>query len=138
MISRMLSGADVVLVSQWPEVVDIVVPSKLLTALGAGAMIVPPCPHNSETAKLIAESGGGVVVPPSDDIARVDAIDRVRTGRINVLEHPTNARRFAIERFDRNRVYDSVLRNILPRLEQTVVEANLSSRDSVTQIGAGR
>src|SRR3989454_2808998 len=40
LLSHVLSGADVVLVSQLAEVVDIVVPSKLVTAMGAGAMIV--------------------------------------------------------------------------------------------------
>ncbi|OLE71002.1 MAG: hypothetical protein AUI36_03090, partial [Cyanobacteria bacterium 13_1_40CM_2_61_4] len=59
MLPHMLSGADVVLVSQLPEVVDIVVPSKLLTALGAGAMIVAACASESETARLVRTSGGG-------------------------------------------------------------------------------
>ena len=39
LLPHMLNGADAVLVSQLAEVVDIVVPSKLVTAMGAGAII---------------------------------------------------------------------------------------------------
>ena len=39
-LAHMLSGADIVVVSQVAEVIDIVVPSKLLTAMASGAMIV--------------------------------------------------------------------------------------------------
>jgi hypothetical protein len=69
LLPHMLYGADICLVTQLPEVVDIVVPSKLITAMGAGAMIVAACAEQSETASLLRASGGGIVVPASDDQA---------------------------------------------------------------------
>jgi putative colanic acid biosynthesis glycosyltransferase WcaI len=113
MLRHMLSGADVVLVSQLPEVVDIVVPSKLLTALGAGAMIVAACAPDSETARIIDESDGGLLIPASDDHALVRAIQRVRAGEVDVAGHRRRAREFALERFDRRVVYGPLVQEYL-------------------------
>src|SRR5439155_3389117 len=96
MVSQMLSGADVVLVSQLPEVVDIVVPSKLVTALGAGAMVVAACAPLSETARLMRESRGGVWTPASDDLELARALQRIRGGEIDVQACRRNGREFAV------------------------------------------
>jgi colanic acid biosynthesis glycosyl transferase WcaI len=113
MLRHMLSGADVVLVSQLPEVVDIVVPSKLLTALGAGAMIVAACAPESETARLVRESGGGIVIPASDDQALSWAIQRIRTDAVNVARMRRQAREFALQHFERGAVYGPLLQEPL-------------------------
>lgn len=105
MLPHMLSGADVVLVSQLPEVVDIVVPSKLITAMAAGAMIVAACPEDSETAALIRESGGGVRIPASDHRALADVVRAIGRGEIDTRECRRRAREFAVARFDRAAVY---------------------------------
>ncbi|MFQ5746592.1 MAG: glycosyltransferase family 4 protein [Gemmatimonadota bacterium] len=109
LLRHMLSGADAVLISQLPVVVDIVVPSKLLTALAAGAMIVAACHEESETARLIGESGGGVRIPPSDDAALAARILDLRDGRVDVAACRARARAFALERFERGAVYGAVL-----------------------------
>ncbi len=108
-LRHMLSGADMVLISQLPEVVDIVVPSKLLTALGAGAMIVGACAPESETARLIGESGGGLVVSASDDEALAAAIRRIRADQVDTARLRRQAREFAVQRFDRNVIYGALL-----------------------------
>ena len=113
MLRHMLSGADLVLVSQRREVVDIVVPSKLITALAAGAMIVVACPEESETARLIRESAGGLWIPAGDDAGLVATIDRVRGGAVDVQAHRRNAREYALATFDRAAVYGPVVRDHL-------------------------
>ncbi len=105
MLRHMLSGADVVLVSQLPEVVDIVVPSKLITALAAGAMIVAACASQSEAARLMRESEGGVVVPASDDAKLAEALLRIQQGRIDTHACRQRGRAFALANFDRRTVY---------------------------------
>jgi colanic acid biosynthesis glycosyl transferase WcaI len=105
----MLSGADMVLISQLPELVDIVVPSKLLTALGAGAMIVAACASDSETARLVRESGGGLLVPASDDEALAGVMMRLRVGQVDTTRLRRQAREFAVQRFDRNAIYGALL-----------------------------
>jgi colanic acid biosynthesis glycosyl transferase WcaI len=104
-----LYGADVLLLSQRPEAVDIVVPSKLMTAMGAGAMIVAACPPNSETARILLSSGGGLIVPSSDENALVEAILRVKAGEENVQRHRERVRTFAEHNFDRRAIYMPVL-----------------------------
>lgn len=108
LVPHMLSGADVVLVSQRAEVVDIVVPSKLITALGAGAMVVAPCAADSETARLVHESGGGIVTPPGDDARLAEVLLQVRAGQVNVDDLRHRARQYAVEHFGREGVYGPI------------------------------
>jgi colanic acid biosynthesis glycosyl transferase WcaI len=108
LLPHMLSGADVVLVSQVPEVVDIVVPSKVLTALAAGAMIVAAAHPDSDTACMIRESGGGVVVPPSDPTALADALVRIRRGEVDVAACRLRGREYALRHFTRQQVYGPI------------------------------
>jgi colanic acid biosynthesis glycosyl transferase WcaI len=107
MLPHMLHGADVLLVSQSSKVVDIVVPSKLATALGAGAMVVASCAENSETAKLVTESGGGVVVPAGDDDALSRVILRLKTGELDSRAYRDAGRAYAREHFDREQTYET-------------------------------
>ena len=115
-LSHMLCGADVVLVSQLAEVVDIVVPSKLVTAMGAGAMILAACAHESETAKLIGASGGGLLVEAGDDAALAGAILSIRDGKVNTTAYRTKARTYALARFDRELVYGPLAAEVVRRL----------------------
>ena len=80
MLSHMLSGADVVLISQLPQVVDIVVPSKLITSLAAGSFVVAACADDSETARLVKMSGGGCVVEADNEEALAQMICKARDG----------------------------------------------------------
>lgn len=109
MLPHMLSGADVVIVSQVAEVVDIVVPSKLVTAMACGAMIVAACAPDSETAKLVHEAVGGLVIGAGDDGAMAEVINQVRRRSIDVQEHRDRVRRFANDRFNRDVVYGGEL-----------------------------
>ena len=108
MLPHMLYGADVLLVSQLPEVVDIVVPSKLVTAMGAGAMIVAACAEGSEAARLIGACDGGLVVAPSDDVALTNAILCIKRGTLDVSLHRQRARTFAISAFDRRSAFTTL------------------------------
>src|SRR5207237_7399693 len=94
-LPHMLHGAHVLLLSQRPEAVDIVVPSKLMTAMGAGAMIVAACSARSETANILASSGGGIVIPASDETALIQAIDRIMSGEEDVARHRQKVRWYA-------------------------------------------
>src|SRR5438309_9018613 len=118
MLRHMLSGADVVLVSQLPEVVDIVVPSKLITALGAGAMVVAACAPLSETASLMRASRGGVLVPASDDLELGHALQRIRSGHVDVEVCRRNGRQYAVRTFDRIAVYGPLSKGHLTRSQR--------------------
>ena len=115
LLSHTLSGADVLLVSQLAEVVDIVVPSKLVTAMGAGAMIVAACAEESETAKLIRSSSGGLLVGAGDDAALARAILDIRNGGVDPSGYRARARAYAVLRFDREAVYGPLARDVARR-----------------------
>jgi colanic acid biosynthesis glycosyl transferase WcaI len=108
-LPQILHGADVLLISQLPEVIDTVVPSKLVTAMGAGAMIVAACSVRSETARLLSAAGGGLVIRASDEQALADAILRIEAGAEDVARHRQRVRQFAVDKFDRQKVYAGLL-----------------------------
>jgi len=116
MLKHMLSGADIVLVSQRREVIDIVVPSKLLTAMAAGAMIVGACSKGSEMEQILSESGGGIVIPAEDEQALATVIRQQRTGQIDSTGYRRRARAFALRHFDRQAVYGPVAAALQRRL----------------------
>ena len=116
LLPHMLNGADAVLVSQLAEVVDIVVPSKLVTAMGAGAMIVAACAHDSETAKLVGVSRGGLLVGAGDDAALARAILSIRDGKVDTMGYRSRARAYALARFDRELVYGPLAAEVVRRL----------------------
>lgn len=105
MLPHMLYGADVLLVSQLPEVVDIVVPSKLVTAMGAGAMIVAACAEESETARLLAKAGGGLVVKPSHDDELARMLLSIKARCITTAEHRSRVQIFAASTMGRRQLY---------------------------------
>jgi len=113
MVPHMLSGADVLLVTQVRQITDIVVPSKLITALGAGAMIVSACAADSETARVLVESGGGMVVEAGDDSKLAEAILRVKAGSVDCAAIRKRAREFAVRQFTREAVYGPLVDELL-------------------------
>jgi len=143
MLTHMLSGADVVLVSQVAEVGDIVVPSKLITAMAAGAMIVAACSGDSETAQVVTQSGGGVIIDAGDDEALVVVINRIRCGEIRCDDYRRKARAYAVSRFDREGVYGAELDLLLRKLRsagprQQLATSRSWSAKSVTEKESGR
>ena len=113
MVPHMMYGADVVLVSQLPEVVDIVVPSKLQVAMASGAMIIATCVPESETARILQASGGGLVVPPSDGRSLATAILAVKDGTIDSAAFRVRAQSYARKTFDEELLYGTVSREML-------------------------
>jgi hypothetical protein len=87
----------------------------MLTALGAGAMTVAACAEDSEAARLVRESGGGVRISASDDAALVDVIARVRGGAIDTAACRAAARAYALRTFDRDTVYGAIVRELVRR-----------------------
>jgi len=108
LLPEMLSGADVFLVSQVSEAVDIVVPSKLVTAMGAGAMIVAACAPGSETGEIVSVSGGGITTSPEDEAELVRGILSIREGKVDTARCRRSARDYAVKHFSRREVYGPI------------------------------
>ena len=83
-----LSAADVLLAPQRPTEVDMSVPSKLTAYLSAGRAVIAGASATSETARIVEESRGGIVVEPSDGSALAHALLELRS-------HPDASTAFA-------------------------------------------
>lgn len=78
------------------------VPSKLYEAMASGKPLVAAV--RGETASLIQESGGGLVVPPEDPAAMAEAMGRILGNRREALAMGEAGRRFVSEHFERDRI----------------------------------
>jgi colanic acid biosynthesis glycosyl transferase WcaI len=115
MLRHMLSGADVVLVSQLAEVVDIVVPSKLLTAMVSGSMIVATCTADSAPALILNEGKCGLVSPAEDEAKLAALLRQVKGGAFDTESMRRKAREHALATFGREAVYGPVSREVRDR-----------------------
>jgi colanic acid biosynthesis glycosyl transferase WcaI len=110
LLPHMLYGADICVVSQLSSVIDVVVPSKLLTSMGAGALIVAACSSESETARMVNASCGGFITASSDDKALANLIEKLLLDPGVGKRERYNARGYAASSFDRRAVYTPVVK----------------------------
>ncbi|HEY9665674.1 MAG TPA: glycosyltransferase family 4 protein, partial [Coleofasciculaceae cyanobacterium] len=73
-LPEMLAAADVGLVVQKHNVISFNMPSKIQVLLASGRALVASVPADGTAAKVVEQSGGGIVVPPEDPDALAAAI----------------------------------------------------------------
>jgi colanic acid biosynthesis glycosyl transferase WcaI len=100
----LLAASDVCLVTQQKSVADIVFPSKVLTLLSAGRPVVASLSGGSEVARVVNESGAGIVARPEDPAVLCDAV-------LDLYDHPekravmgASGRAYARNQWDRDRI----------------------------------
>jgi colanic acid biosynthesis glycosyl transferase WcaI len=103
-LPHMLSAANALLLNQRADVVDMVIPSKLLTYMAAGRPIVAAVHPGSEAAKYIQRAQCGLVVQPESPGELADAICQIRSDPERADRLGRSARVFAEENFARDRV----------------------------------
>lgn len=103
-LPEMLAAADVLLLNQDPAIIDMVIPSKLLTYLAAGRPVVAAIHEASEAARLIRAAGCGAVVPPADPDALAGALLQLARAPDICRQFGVAGRRHAMEYFERGRV----------------------------------
>jgi colanic acid biosynthesis glycosyl transferase WcaI len=111
---RLLSAADVCLVTQQRTVADIVFPSKVLTLLAAGKPVIASVASGSEVARVIGAAGAGMVIAPEDGAALAAAIDELRTDSARRSNAGRAGRRYARSHWDET----STLRYMTDVLEE--------------------
>lgn len=103
-LPQMLASADVLLLSQRANVVDIVIPSKLLTYMAAGRPILAVVHAESEAGKYVTAANCGQVVPPERAELLAQAIRDLSQNESQRVEFGRNARSFAEENFEREKI----------------------------------
>ena len=113
--SQVLSAADVLVLIQKGDIVDIVMPSKLLTYMAAGRPVVAAVNPKSEAGRYVRKADCGLVVPPEDPEALAKAIRSLSADPQSVTRLGVNARAFAEQHFSKTvvlRKYEELFRRI--------------------------
>lgn len=79
--AEVLAAADVLLVSERPEITDMALPSKLTSYFAAGRSVLAAVSPAGATAREVRRSGGGVVIRAGDVSALLAAVDQLTTDR---------------------------------------------------------
>ena len=119
---HMLAAADVLLMLQRTNVTDMVIPSKLLTYMASGRPIVASVNHASETANRIREADCGLIVPPEDASALLNAVEHLRAAPEEAQRLGRNGRVYVEAAFSKQIVlemYDQFFGNVFPGFDST-------------------
>lgn len=101
--ANLLLAADVLLISERPEMVDMSLPGKLTSYASAARPIVAAVPTEGATAREIEEAGCGLVTPAGDPAALVAAIERVVADPTLAASLSDAGKRYASEILDESR-----------------------------------
>jgi colanic acid biosynthesis glycosyl transferase WcaI len=103
-LAEMYSAADVLLLNQKATIEDAVIPSKLLTYMAAGRMVLAAASERSEAARLIGNAQCGLRISAEDPKALVDAVSWARQQPALRKKLGANGRTYAEAHFTKQRV----------------------------------
>jgi len=113
-LNDLLNLADIHLLPQRAGVADLVMPSKLTGMLASGRPVIATAPGETEVANVVGQAG--VVVPPGDVGAFVDALQLLASHPERRVELGTAGRRYA----ERELAKDVVLGKFEEELQRVV------------------
>ena len=100
-LADLLAASDLALLTQRRQVIESVIPSKLITYMAAGLPVVASVHAVSEAARLIRKAGCGLVVQPETPDALRDAVASLLTDPGRRQQLADAGRSFARREFDR-------------------------------------
>jgi colanic acid biosynthesis glycosyl transferase WcaI len=103
-LAEMYSAADVLLLNQKAAIEDAVIPSKLLTYMAAGRMVLAAASERSEAARHIANAQCGLRISAEDPKALVEAVCWARQQPAQRKRLGANGRIYAEAHFTKQRV----------------------------------
>ena len=110
---QLLATAGLNLITQQRSVADIVFPSKTVTLMTAGCPILASVNPGSEVARIVKQSGAGLVVAPENSSQLVEEITGLERDRARLTKMSESGRRYAREHWDEFRT--------LPRMESKLL-----------------
>jgi colanic acid biosynthesis glycosyl transferase WcaI len=113
-----LAAADILLVNQRSTVSDMSLPSKLTAYFAAGRPVVAAVRRDSEAAREIEASGGGLVVPPDEPKVLLEAVQRLSNEEGWRLQMGDSARKWSLARLSKEAAlegYEQLLAAVLAR-----------------------
>ena len=94
-----LDRASVGLVPQRPDIIEFNLPSKLMNFMARGVPVLASVRSDSETARLVRQSGGGWLADAADPYAFPETLLRIAADPEERTARARNARAFAAEHF---------------------------------------
>lgn len=110
--SQVLSCADILIAVIEKEAGEFSVPSKILSYLCAGRAIVLAAPVKNLASEMINASKAGLVVDPQDEVGFSNAIKELICNNKKTDIMGLNARKYAEENFDIDKVTNSFMKII--------------------------
>lgn len=98
-LTPVLRSATIGLVSQRPDISEFNLPSKLMNYMAFGIPVLASVSPDSETARIVRESGAGWVTDAADPAQFADTVARVARDRIALEQASQAGFRFAREQF---------------------------------------
>jgi glycosyltransferase involved in cell wall biosynthesis len=124
-LAESLGAADVHVVGLRRGLAGYIVPSKVYGILAAGKPIIAAVEEGSEPARIVAEHGCGLRVPPEDPQALAEAVQEIRGRSLEAMGR--RARKLAEELYSRRRASIAYL----ALLEQVTTPQAATSRSVV-------
>ena len=103
-LAEMYAAADVLLLNQKAAVADSVIPSKLLTYMAAGRIVLAAVSAKSETARYVERARCGLIVAPEDPKALVEAVLSLRADPALRERLGANGRDYVQQHFTKEKV----------------------------------
>jgi colanic acid biosynthesis glycosyl transferase WcaI len=123
---ELLAATDVALIVQQSSVSDIVFPSKTVTLLSAARPVIASVRCDSEIARVVRESGGGLVTEPENAAELSAAIEYLSRGARKRAAMGQAGREYARQQWRETKV--------LPKFEECLVRISSSApRTSTAQ-----
>lgn len=105
-LSLSLSSADVHVVGLAPGLSGYVVPSRLYGILAAGRPVIVAADEESETARVVAAEGCGVVIPPGRPELLAGAIRAAHDGELDLAGMGERGRAYVVREADRSVAFE--------------------------------
>ena len=105
-LPMVLASADVLIANLEPDAGIFAVPSKVLTYLCAKRPLLLSVPPENLASRIVKDNGAGIVVPPSDENAFVQAAERLFSDKGLRENLAKNARAYAEKTFDIEKITD--------------------------------
>jgi colanic acid biosynthesis glycosyl transferase WcaI len=116
--SAMYAAADVALVLQRANVIDINFPSKIAVIMASGRPMVAGLSSAGDAARIVSEAGAGVLVEPGNAGELAAALVRLRDDRGLGRQYGESGRRYALANFSREgaiKQYEALIRKAIRR-----------------------
>jgi colanic acid biosynthesis glycosyl transferase WcaI len=109
-LSAFIASADVHLVLQKKSAADLVLPSKLMTLMSAGALTVVTADEGTTLYQICSENKIALICPSEDTVKLVTTLKEALAQDHSNIKH--NARAFAVQKLDKKSILDLFLEEL--------------------------